>query len=668
VVVHVSATTARPAASDKSVEQVYSGKRRVLGADGRRRRGAHRERADLNPHLLRGLAAAAVAVILVAVVNTTVLRDVEAPSSDPREQTVPAVNAVPFSGLVDRIGVSRDTSVANADLDGGGNSLSSQALAAAGWTPGREVVLLGTSMELPDYAPGRPDHLVSDGQFLRLRDDRYRSLAFLATATRTDDTGAEVAGTGRVVYTDGQEQEFTLSVPHWTAGPASEAALTLPYANSAQHAGPSPTLGAARLYALSVPVDPAREISHVVLPEPADEAGRIHLFSVGGRAADTEWTGTWARASSGYMEVGPWQDQTLRLSVRTTTGGHMVRIRLDNTFAAAPVTVGAASVALRGTGAATRGAAVPLTFDGRSDTVIPAGGQVFSDPVEILMPPRSDVLVSIHLPEQVTAAPAHYASVDTNYTSAPGSGDLTLDTTGQPFTGRVAQWPFLTGVDVLGGPGAIAAFGDSITDGLRSTPEAHARWPDVLSARLSEQPGLPNPGVLNLGVAGNHVVRDGYPGEGVSTNPTGVALTHRVHRDVLAQSGADTLVVFAGINDLRWSTPPEAVVNGIEEIAGLAREHGLRVFVATLGPCGGESRCTAEVDQARQQVNTHLRAQANDPLSPFDGVWDFDAVLRDPQDPSRMLPAYDSGDHLHPGDAGLRALAESVDLYQLMGG
>jgi lysophospholipase L1-like esterase len=130
----------------------------------------------------------------------------------------------------------------------------------------------------------------------------------------------------------------------------------------------------------------------------------------------------------------------------------------------------------------------------------------------------------------------------------------------------------------------------------------------------------------------------------------------------------NTLVVFAGINDLRWSTPPESVIAGIEEIAGLARENGMRVFVATLGPCGGEARCTEEVDRARQQVNDHLRARANDPLSPFDGVWDFDAVLRDPQEPSRMLPAYDSGDHLHPGDAGLRALAESVDLYQLVGG
>ncbi|NYH54244.1 lysophospholipase L1-like esterase [Nocardiopsis arvandica] len=644
-----------------------------------RRRG-HRRRGNPAYYLLRGTAAAVVAVLLATVVTITVSHGLGTELPKQAEQTTPQAPGTPFGALVDRIGVSRDGSSANVDLDGSGNSLSAQTLASAGWTPGREVVLLGAPLELPDYAPGRPDHLVSDGQAVRLGTDRYRSLTFLATATRTGGTetgdtgaggidtggaGAEVHGTGRVVYTDGREQEFVLSVPDWITGPASEAALTLPYANSAS--GPDPGLGAVRLYARDVPVDPAREISHVVLPETGEGEGRIHLFSVGGREVGPEWTGTWARATSGYMEVGPWEDQTLRLSVRTTTGGANVRIRLDNTFADAPVTVGAASLAPRDTGAAVRGSAVPLTFGGRSATVIPAGGQVFSDPAGISVPPQTNVLVSVYLPERVATAPVHYASVDTNYTSAPGSGDHTLDTTGEPFTGRIDQWPFLTGVEVLDGPGAIVALGDSITDGVRSTRDAYSRWPDVLSARLAAQPGLPDPGVLNLGVSGNHVVRDGYPGEGVATIPRGVAMTRRVHRDVLVQNGVDTVVVFAGINDLRLGTSPEAVISGIGHITRLAHEYDLRVFVATLGPCGGELRCTAEVEQARQQVNTYLRSQINDPMSPFDGVWDFDAVLRDPQDPTRMRPAYDSGDHLHPGDAGLRALAESIDLYQLVG-
>ncbi|MGW9346651.1 GDSL-type esterase/lipase family protein [Nocardiopsis flavescens] len=632
---------------------------------GRRRARPGTRRRDPDPRgrwWARAVSAVLVGVALVTVLHATTSRDVDARPTEPVPQEPAAPPGRPFDSLLDGTGISRDTSTAEVDLDGAGNSLSAQALAAAGWTPGREVTLLGTALEVPDYAPGRPDHLVADGQEVRLH-GRHESLTFLVTATGA--AGAPVAGTGRIVYTDGGAQPFTLTVPDWAGGPAGDAALVLPYANTADRRGPGSATGSVRLYARSVPADPGREVSHVVLPDAG--AGSLHLFSLGTRPADHGWTGTWARATSAYMEVGPWQDQTLRLPVRSTAGGHRVRIRLDNTFAAGPVTVGAASVALRGTGAATRGSAVPLTFGGRSDVSIPAGGQVYSDPVDLLLPPQTDALVSLYLPDPVYAAPLHYAAGDTGFLGEPGGGDLTLDTTGAPFTGRLYQWPFLTGVEVMDAPGAIVAFGDSITDGARSTRDGHARWPDVLSARLHARADLPHPGVLNLGVAGNHVVSDAYPGEGVSVNASGVSLLHRAPRDVFGQHGASALVLFAGINDLRWGTPPEQVVAGLEDLAEQAGERGMRVFAATLGPCAGEVRCTAEVEAARQTVNAHLRSQAGDPSSPFDAVWDFDAVLRDPQHPARLLPAYDSGDHIHPGDAGLRALAESVDLDALMG-
>ena len=630
--------------------------------------GKHRsdrdpDRPALRTHLLRGAAAVLMLAVLLVVVNSTVSRDVDA-----RSQAERPPGAVPkgFSTFVDRAGISPDGAASSADLDGSGNSFSARTLADAGWAPGGDVVLLGTPFRLPSYSRGRPDHLLADGQPVLLEDTRVRSVGFLVTGSRLGGGGEDVLGTGTVVYADGTEQDYTLSVPHWTEGSAGDAALTLPYANASGAIEDVP-VGPVRVYVRSVPVDPVREVDHVVLPEVAEESARMHVFSVGGRSAGEDWTGTWARATSGYMEVGPWEDQTLRLAVRSTVGGHRVRIRLDNTFADRPVRVGAASLALRGEGAATRGSALPLAFGGSSETVIPAGGQVFSDPVEILLPPHTDVLVSLHLPERVTAAPVHYAAVDTNFTTAPGTGDQTLATGGEPFTGRVDQWPFLAGVEVLDGPGAVVAFGDSITDGTRSTRDAHARWPDVLSTRLAEQPGLPAMGVLNMGVAGNHVVTDGYPGAGVSTYANGVAMTHRAQRDVFTREGVGTLVVFAGINDLRWGTDPRDVIAGLESIADMGAEHGVRVFVATLGPCGGEARCTAEVEQARGQVNGYLRAQVDDPGSAFAGVWDFDAVLRDPQEPSRLRPDYDSGDHLHPGDAGLRALAESVDLHQLVG-
>ncbi|MFE1168895.1 GDSL-type esterase/lipase family protein [Nocardiopsis sp. NPDC058789] len=634
--------------------------------DGGRTAGHGTDRpATVWDHVLRVVSLGTVVVLLLVAFNASVSRDVAVRPAEERGES----GALPLSDVLDGTGVSQDGTVGSADLDGAGNSLSARTLAAAGWRPGQELVLLDTPLELPAYGPGRPDHVTADGQSVALSaaPARWDSLTFLATGTRTDGTGADVRGEGRVVYADGTTQDFPLSVPDWAAGPAGDAALSLPYANSATGFGQG-AIGSVRLYARSVPLDQGREVDHVVLPTVADDDASLHVFSLGGRPATQAWTGTWARAVSGYASVGPWEDQTLRMTVRTTTGGHKARLRFDNTFAARPVTLGAVSVSLRGQGAATHGAAVPLTFDGAPGAVIPAGGRLVTDPVDLLLPPQTELLVSVHLPERVTAAPIHYASVDTNYTSVPGSGDQTLDRTGEPFTGLVEQWPFLTGVEVTDGPGAVVTYGDSITDGLRSTRDGHARWPDVLSARLHRSQDLPNLGVLNLGVAGNRITSDGYPGEGVSTYASGVSMLHRAQRDVFAQNGVEALVVFAGINDLRWGATPDVVVAGLGRLALTAEEHGVRVFVATLAPCAGGSRCTPEVEEARQRVNAHLRSEASDPESVFTGVWDFDAVLRDPALPERLRPEFDSGDHLHPNDAGLRAVAESVDLYELVGG
>jgi lysophospholipase L1-like esterase len=258
----------------------------------------------------------------------------------------------------------------------------------------------------------------------------------------------------------------------------------------------------------------------------------------------------------------------------------------------------------------------------------------------------------------VAAAPVHRLAVQRSYLS--GAGDHTADASGAPYTPALTSWPLLAGVDVGGGPGSVVLLGDSITDGDRSTVDADRRWPDVLARRLRAQDAVPRYGVLNHGVSGNRVVADRYPGDGVSADQAGVSALNRFDRDVLAQTSARTAVVFEGVNDLLAGTDARRVIAGLRALADRGRAGGLRMLGATVLPCGGQSRCTAAVDAERAEVNAWIRASGA-----FDAVLDFDAVLRDPADPARMRPAYDSGDHLHPGDTGLAALARSVDLRLL---
>ncbi len=336
-----------------------------------------------------------------------------------------------------------------------------------------------------------------------------------------------------------------------------------------------------------------------------------------------------------------------------------MRLRFDNTFASAPVIrIGSATVAVQAAGATAREAPVPLSFGGSPGTEIPAGAQAFSDPLGFPVPPGAGLLVSFHLPGTVTVTPAHRLAVQRSYVSE--TGDHTADPSASAYTSTLTGWPLLTGVDVGGGPGSVVLLGDSITDGDKSTTDANRRWPDVLAARLLEQSAVPRYGVLNQGISGNRVVTDRYPGDAVSTDQAGVSALHRLDRDVLAQTSARTAVVFEGINDLLSGRSAEEVVAVLREIADRTRARGVRLLAATLLPCEGWAGCTAAVEARRLAVNAWIRD-----AGVFDGVLDFDAVVRDPDRPTRMPPAYDSGDHLHPGDAGYAALARAVDLRLL---
>nr|WP_225859094.1 SGNH/GDSL hydrolase family protein [Streptomyces albicerus] len=564
----------------------------------------------------------------------------------PAEASSPAVERpVPLEQLFDNTAVSDDARPGEADFDGSGGSLSAQDLAAAGWTPGRSLTVQGARLTWPRRAAGEPDNVRADGQSVRVS-GRGDALAFLVAGTG----GGGDAGAGVVRYANGSRSSYRLTAPDWRRGPLATKAVALPHVNT-----PSGQLAEkARLYVVTVPLARGREVSSVELPRNND----LHVFALSVRADTRGWTGSWAASTSGYTAAGPWTDRTLRLVVHTSAGGPRVRIRLDNTFAAAPVRIGSATVAVQASGASPRSAPVPLSFRGAAGTEIPAGAQAFSDPLTFDVPADTNLLVSFHLPGTVTAAPVHSMALQQSYVSGPG--DHAADAAPDAYTSTITNWPLLTGVDVGGGPGSVVLLGDSITDGDKSTLNANRRWPNVLAARLLNQSVVPHYGVLNHGISANRVVTDRYPGDGVSTDTGGVSSLHRFDRDVLAQTSARTAVVFQGINDVRWGASAEQVVTGLREIADRAHARGLRVLAATIVPCEGEARCTVAVDAQRSAVNSWIRSS-----STFDGVLDFDAVLRDPARPARMLPVYDSGDHLHPGDAGLAALAESVDLRLL---
>ncbi|MEU6145053.1 SGNH/GDSL hydrolase family protein [Streptomyces sp. NPDC047081] len=552
---------------------------------------------------------------------------------------------LPLERLFDNSAVSDDALPAAADFDGSGASLSARDLAAAGWTPGRELTVQGARLTWPDRQPGEPDNVRASGQTVRVG-GRGDALAFLVSGT----SGSDVTGTGSVSYRNGSRSSYRITAPDWRTGPLATKAVALPHVNE-----PVGQLAEqARLYVVTVPLAAEREVASVRLPR----AAGLHVFALAVRASGRGWSGSWGTSTSGYPAVGPWSDRTLRLVVHTSVGGPRVRLGFDNTFAAAPVRIGSATVAVQRAGATPVEAPVPVSFSGAGGVEIPAGAQAFSDPLDFAVPAHANLLVSFHLPELVTAAPVHRLAVQRSYLSEPG--DHTADDSATAYPRVLTNWPLLTGVDVTGGPGSVVALGDSITDGDRSTTDANRRWPDVLAARLAEQDVVPHYGVLNQGISGNRVVSDRYPGDGVSTDSAGVSALHRFDRDVLAQPSVRSVIVFEGINDLLAKATAGQVTAGLRELADRAHARGLRALAATILPCGGRAGCTAEVDAERTAVNDWLRT-----TDLFDGVLDFDAVIRDPALPTRMLPAYDSGDHLHPGDAGLAALAQSVELKLL---
>ncbi|WP_369030071.1 GDSL-type esterase/lipase family protein [Streptomyces adonidis] len=374
--------------------------------------------------------------------------------------------------------------------------------------------------------------------------------------------------------------------------------------------------------------------------------------AAGAGVPQQDWTGTWATAQHASYDPGT-SEVTVRIPVHVSTGGTSVRIRLTNEFTDQPVTIGHATVGRRASGSSVSGRPRDLTFGGKEDVTIPAGGQAASDGLRIPVAARSDLVVSLYFPGRLTHVSQHWMGLQTVYWTPDGVGDHAGDAGGDAFTTTDSTFPFLTGVDVRGGParGSVVALGDSITDGASSTSDANRRWPDYLAARLS---ACTSPaGVLNEGISGNRITA------GTDGNPSAL---ERLERDVLSQPGARTMILFEGVNDLSWGgATGDQVIDGMREIARRAHARGLRVIGATVVPYRGWGDYWTEAKEAdRQKVNAFVRDGGV-----FDGHADFDKAVRDPDDPTRYAAAFDSGDHLHPNDTGMKAFADAVDLTGL---
>lgn len=351
--------------------------------------------------------------------------------------------------------------------------------------------------------------------------------------------------------------------------------------------------------------------------------------------------------------------QTLRQVVHTTFGGDRLRVVFSNAFGTAPITVGAAGIAIRDKESAiVAGSSRPLLFSGQATTTIPAGAAIVSDAVNLKAAAMADLAIDVFLPADTGTWPSpltiHNGAMDTNFVSASGNhvGDASFSS---PTT--TPSWFLLARVEALAptNAAAIVTLGDSITDGTRSTPGTNSRWPDVLARRLQANPATRHLSVLNAGIAGNRVLTE-------ANSAFGINVLARFDRDVLAQPGVRYVVVLEGINDIgmaaRGAGPAAAeLIAGHQQMIERAHVHGLKIFGATLTPFEGAAYYSPEGEVKRQAVNSWIRTS-----KAYDGVIDFDKVIRDPAQPTKFLPAFNSGDNLHPNDAGYKAMGEAVDL------
>jgi lysophospholipase L1-like esterase len=380
---------------------------------------------------------------------------------------------------------------------------------------------------------------------------------------------------------------------------------------------------------------------------------------------DVRWVGTWSASMQAPFPNAPaatFSNVTLRQITHVTIGGSVVRVRFSNATSTSSLNIGAASIGVRSSGAAVRsGTLRTLTFGGSGSITVPPGAVALTDAVVLNVRPQDDLAISLFLPDSSSATTMLTLAHQTNYQSP--SGNFTA-VASMPVAATNTTWYWLSGVEVLADEKsrAIVTFGDSITEGFNSTTDANARWPDVLARRLLAHEGTRSISVLNEAISGNRVLND----------VIGPNAQLRIDRDVLTQGGLAYVILLESTNDMGFSQLPPGVfgpgvslanvsagqiIAGYKQIIRRVHQAGSKIYGATVLPFEGAGYYDAAVEPKRAAINQFIRTGGW-----FDGVVDFDAVMRDPSHPTRILPAYDSGDHLHPNDAGYAAMGNAVNL------
>jgi hypothetical protein len=619
-----------------------------------------------------------------------------------------------LSAAFDNTAVTSDTAQSSGNADGNGYSFSKQDLQTAGWQPGQKITVDGASFTLPNFGSGSADNVLAANQKITMNNQHGNALVFLATSTFggsasdhnpadysspyvPDDTPVSATGctfednrytecseaSGTVTYADSttSSQSYYLPVPDWDSGPSAPAVVVLPHRN-----GPSGQTALPRkIYAFAVPITPGVPISSVTLPDLSDTAHArvpgLHIFAMAVRDTASApngagWTGAWSDPIDTAYRFGSagFANQTFRTILTPSIGGDSARIRLSNSQGLAPLTIDDATVAGQTSpGAGTGATPVRLTFNGGSTSVtIPVGGEIYSDPVAFPVMAAQALVVSFHL-----ATTADYLVMHTNgsasvtYVSAANSGDHAMDTSGSSFSGTGSIFFYgsavTTGVDVSGAARrpTVAVLGDGLYNVTGSTlaPSAKRVSDNLADALRTNDQGIAPAGVIATGIPNNFVAQDKGPG--------GLAALTRLDRDVLSAPGITTAVIYEGNDDILTGANDAVVTNAYQLLRDQLEAWGIRSVFLTLTPCGGNSLCSAAVEDNRVTVNDWISDQlATNPP----GVANADAnaalAIDDPNSttnpPLQKLSTgtapldFDAGDHVNLTADGYAAVSRTL--------